>query len=83
MKDFLEVFPNHLPRILAEREIDLDIDLLPDAKPTSIPHYRMSPTELKELKAQLKDLLDKGIIERCISPWGAVVLFFLKEGWIP
>jgi len=30
----------------------------------------MAPTELKELKEQLKDLLDKGFIKPNISPWG-------------
>ena len=35
----------------------------------------MAPTELKKLKAQLRDLLDKGFIQPIISPWGAPVLF--------
>ena len=39
----------------------------------------MSPTELKELKEQLKDLLDKGFIIPSISPWGAPVLFVKKK----
>ncbi|WMV42013.1 hypothetical protein MTR67_035398 [Solanum verrucosum] len=34
----------------------------------------MAPVELKELKEQLKDLLDKGFIRPNISPWGAPVL---------
>ena len=40
----------------------------------------MAPTDLKELKEQLKDLLDKGFIRRSISPWGAPVLFIKKKG---
>ena len=39
----------------------------------------MAPTELKELKEQLKDLLDKGFILPSISPWGAPVLFVRKK----
>ena len=39
----------------------------------------MDPTELKELKEQLKDLLDKGFIRPSISPWGAPVLFVRKK----
>ena len=39
----------------------------------------MAPAELKELKAQLKDLLDKGFIRPSISPWGASVLFVKKN----
>ncbi|KAH0759938.1 hypothetical protein KY290_023431 [Solanum tuberosum] len=62
-----------------EREIDFGIDLLPDTRPISIPPYRMAPTELKELKEQLKDLLDKGFIRPSVSPWGAPVLFVRKN----
>ena len=39
----------------------------------------MSPTKLKELKAQLKDLLDNGFIRPSISPWGSPVLFVNKK----
>ena len=45
----------------------------------SIPPYRMAPAELKELKAQLKDLLDRGFIRPSISPWGSQVLFVKKK----
>ncbi|KAH0775084.1 hypothetical protein KY290_012221 [Solanum tuberosum] len=79
VKDFLEVFPDDLPEIPPEQEIDFGIDLLPDTQPVSIPHYRMAQAELKELKAQLKDLLDKGFIQPSISPWGAPVLFVKKK----
>ncbi|XP_019238505.1 PREDICTED: uncharacterized protein LOC109218581 [Nicotiana attenuata] len=59
---FPEVFPEDLPGVPPDREIDFGIDLLPGTKPISIPPYRMAPAELKELKVQLKDLLDKGFI---------------------
>ncbi|WMV08817.1 hypothetical protein MTR67_002202 [Solanum verrucosum] len=39
----------------------------------------MAPAELKELKEQLKDLLDKGLIRRSIPPWGAPALFLKKK----
>ena len=39
----------------------------------------MTPAELKKLKFQLKDLLDKGFIQPSISPWGALVLFVKKK----
>nr|XP_033510298.1 uncharacterized protein LOC117275054 [Nicotiana tomentosiformis] len=69
---FLEVFPEDLPGVPPpDREIDYGIDLLPGTKLISIPPYRMSPAELKELKVQLKDLLDNGFISPSVSPWGA------------
>ncbi|KAL0291128.1 UNVERIFIED_CONTAM: Transposon Ty3-I Gag-Pol polyprotein [Sesamum radiatum] len=47
--------------------------------PISITPYRMAPLELKELKKQLEELLDKGFIRPSISPWGAPVLFVKKK----
>ena len=44
-----------------------------------MPPYRMAPAELKELKEQLKELLDKGFIRPSSSPWGALVLFVKKK----
>ena len=62
MNEFQDVFPKELSCIPPEREIEFGIDLLPDTQPISIHPFRMAPTELKELKEQLKDLLDKGFI---------------------
>lgn len=39
----------------------------------------MATAELKELKEQLKNLIDKGFIHPSISPWGAAVLFVRKK----
>ena len=39
----------------------------------------MTPLELKELKIQLQELLDKGFIRPSVSPWGAPVLFVKKK----
>ena len=39
----------------------------------------MAPVELKELKTQLQELLDKGFIRPGVSPWGAPVLFVKKK----
>ncbi|KAH0725172.1 hypothetical protein KY284_001037 [Solanum tuberosum] len=46
-----------------------------DTQPISTRLYHMALAELKELKEQLKDLLDKGFIRSTISPWGAPVMF--------
>ena len=39
----------------------------------------MAPAELRELKAQLQELLGKGFIRPSASPWGAPVLFVKKK----
>ena len=79
VNEFLDVFPDDLPGIPLEREIDFGIDLLPDTNPISIPPYRMDPVELKELEEKLQDLLDKGFIRPSKSPWGTPVLFLRKK----
>ena len=39
----------------------------------------MAPVELKELKLQLQEWLEKGFIQPSVSPWGALVLFVKKK----
>ena len=39
----------------------------------------MAPAELKELKLQLQELVQKGFIRPIVSPWGAPVLFVKKK----
>ncbi|XP_070039753.1 uncharacterized protein [Nicotiana tomentosiformis] len=79
VNEFPTVFPDELLGIPPKREIDFAIDLLPDAQPISIPPYRMAPAELRELREQLKDLLDKGFIRPSTSPKGAPMLFVRKK----
>ncbi|XP_070054452.1 uncharacterized protein [Nicotiana tomentosiformis] len=50
VNEFPEVFPDELPGILPDREINFGIDVMLGTQPMSIPPYRMAPTELKELK---------------------------------
>ena len=62
VKNFPDVFPKELPGIPPKKEVDLSIEILPGTVPTSSAPYRMAPTELKELKIQLQEFLDKGFI---------------------
>jgi len=39
----------------------------------------MAPAELKELKTQLQELLDKGFIRPSVSLWGAPIHFVKKN----
>ncbi|WRX30253.1 Reverse transcriptase domain - like 10 [Theobroma cacao] len=79
VSEFPDVFPDDLPRLPFDLELEFPIDLLPGTAPISIPPYRMAPAELKELKVQLQELVDKGFIRPSISPWGAPVLFVKKK----
>ena len=79
VREFLYVFLDDLPSLPPERKTYFPIDLVPGTAPISLPPYRMAPAELKELKAQLQELVDGGFIRLSISPWGAPVLFVKKK----
>ena len=79
VREFPDVFPDDIAGLPPEREVEFTIDLIPGTKPISIPPYRMAPAELRELKAQLEELLSKGFIRPSKSPWGAPVLFVKKK----
>ena len=79
VSDFPDVFPEELPGLPPQREIEVAIDVVPGATPASITQYRMAPVELKELKLQLQELLEKRFIRPSVSPWGAPVLFVKKK----
>ncbi|XP_070010970.1 uncharacterized protein [Nicotiana sylvestris] len=77
--EHLEVFLVDLLGMPPDRDIDFYIDLAPGTQPISIPPYRMAPAELKELKENLLDSLDKGFIRPNVSPRGTSVLFVKKK----
>ncbi|CAH1450892.1 unnamed protein product [Lactuca virosa] len=77
--DFPDVFPEDLPGIPPERQVEFRIDLVPGATLIAKSPYRLAPAEMQELSSQLSELLDKGFIRPSFSPWGAPVLFFKKK----
>ena len=79
VREFPDVFPYDIAGLPPDREVEFTIDLIPGTKPISIPPYRMAPTELREFKAQLEELLSKGFIRPSIFPWGAPLLFVKKK----
>ena len=81
VQEFTDVFPEELPDVLIEREIEFGIEIMPGSQPVSKAPYRMAPIELKELKNQLQELLNKGFIRPSVSPWGAPVLFVKKKDY--
>ncbi|GJR30076.1 putative reverse transcriptase domain-containing protein [Tanacetum coccineum] len=79
VSEFQDVFPEELPGIPPIRDVEFNIELIPGAEPISKAPYRMAPIELKELKDQLQELLERGFIRPSVSPWGAPVLFVKKK----
>nr|GFB40438.1 putative reverse transcriptase domain-containing protein [Tanacetum cinerariifolium] len=58
---------------------------VPGAAPVARALYRLTPSKMKALSEQLKELSDKGFIRPSSSPWGAPVLFVKRRmdrfGW--
>ncbi|WVZ75843.1 hypothetical protein U9M48_023867 [Paspalum notatum var. saurae] len=77
--EYPDVFPEELPGLPPDREVEFRIDLIPGTAPVSKRPYRMAPDELKELKTQLQEQLDKGFIRPNSSPWGCPALFVEKK----
>ena len=78
VRKFLDVFPEDLPGLPLEREIEFEISLIPGTEPITRTPYRMAPAELK---VQLEELTSKGFIRASTSPWGAPSVICKKEGW--
>ncbi|GJX86944.1 putative reverse transcriptase domain-containing protein [Tanacetum coccineum] len=79
VREFLEVFPEDLPRLPPIRQVEFQIDLIPKAAPVARALYRLAPSEMQELSYQLQELADQGFIRPSTSPWGAPVLFVKKK----
>jgi hypothetical protein len=77
--EYPDVFPDELPRMPPDRDIEFAVELQPGTAPISKRPYRMPPAELEEFKKQLQELLDKGFIRPSTSPWGCPALFVKKK----
>jgi hypothetical protein len=79
VQEYPDVFPEELPGMPPDRDIEIVIELLPQTPPISKMLYRMPVNELAELKKQIAELESKGFIRPSSSPWGAHVLFVEKK----
>jgi putative transposase len=78
--EFSDVVTNESPQRLPEfKSVTHRIHLIPGAKPTARPPYRMSQYETEELKKQIEELLQHGFIQMSSSPFAAPVLFVKKK----
>jgi hypothetical protein len=77
--EFLDMFLDELHGLPPDRDVEFAIELIPGTPPISRRPYRMPPNELAELKKQLQDLLNKGLIRPSSSEWGCPTLFVKKK----
>jgi hypothetical protein len=62
VQDYLDVFPEELPGVPPDRDIEFLIELFPGTPPISMWPHRMPVNELVELKKQIAELQAKGFI---------------------
>jgi hypothetical protein len=79
VREFLNIFPNDLPGLPPDRDVEFTIELEPDTAPISRRPYHMALKELAKMKKQLEDLLGKGFFRPSSSPWGCPTIFMKKK----
>jgi hypothetical protein len=79
VSEFSDVFPEELPGMPPDHEIEFVIELVPGTAPILKRPYKIAANQLAKLKEQLQDLLDKRYICPSASPWGAPIIFVPKK----
>jgi hypothetical protein len=79
INEFPDVFPDELPGMPLDRDIEFVIELMPGTVRIYKTTYRMATPELAKLKEYIKEMLEKGFIHPSSSSWGAPVIFVLKK----
>jgi hypothetical protein len=79
VNEFPDVFPEELPGMPPDRDIEFVIELKPGTGPIYKTPNRTATPELAELKEHIKELLEKGFIRPNSSPWGAPMIFIPKK----
>ncbi|WVZ76022.1 hypothetical protein U9M48_024027 [Paspalum notatum var. saurae] len=72
--EFLDVFPEDLPGLPPDREVEFSIELVPGTAPIYRKPYKIAPREMAEMKVQIE-----GFIRPSTSPWGCPSIFVEKK----
>jgi hypothetical protein len=69
LEEFADIVVDELPRLLPLiGSISHHIDLIPGASLPNKASYKLTPQENEEVKRQVQDLMDKGLVRECLSP---------------
>ncbi|WVZ63357.1 LOW QUALITY PROTEIN: hypothetical protein U9M48_012994 [Paspalum notatum var. saurae] len=77
--EYPDVFPEELPGMPPDREVEFLIELLPGTAPIAKRQYRVAPKEQELIKENIDELLGKGFIRPSSSLWAFPVLFVDKK----
>ncbi|GKD12336.1 putative reverse transcriptase domain-containing protein [Tanacetum coccineum] len=75
VRDLPEVFLEDLPGLPLTRQVEFQIDLVPDAAPVARSLHSLVSSEMQELSTHLQELFDKGFISHSSPPWRDSILF--------
>ena len=68
MEEYIDIVVDELPRSLPPmRSVSHHIDLIPGASFPNKAAYRLMPQENEEVKRQVQELLDKGLVRESLS----------------
>jgi hypothetical protein len=84
LEEFADIVVDELPRSLPLiRSVSHHIDLIPGASLPNKASYRLMPQENEEVKRQVQDLMDKGLIREILSPCDVLTVLSPKKdgGW--
>jgi hypothetical protein len=69
LEDFTDIVVDELPRSFPPmRSVSHHMDLIPGASFPNKAAYRLTPQENEEVKRQVQELLDKGLVRESLSP---------------
>jgi hypothetical protein len=84
LDEFVDIVVDELPHSLSTiRSISHHIDLISGASFSNKETYRLTPQENEEVKEQVQELLDEGLIRECLSPCVVPIVLSPKKdgGW--
>jgi hypothetical protein len=83
IQELLEEFVDIIMDELRMRSVSHHIDLIPGASLSNKAAYRLTPQENEEVKKQVQDLLDKGLVRESLSPCVVPTILSPKKdgGW--
>jgi hypothetical protein len=82
--EFADIIVDKLPHSLPPmRSVSRHIDLIPEASFPNKDAYRLTPQENEEVKKQVQELLDKGLVREILSPCVVPTIISPKKdgGW--
>ena len=84
LEEFTDIIVDELPHSLPPmRSVSHHIDLIPGASLPNKAAYRLTPQENEEVKRQVQELLDKGLVRESLSPCAVPTVLSPKKdgGW--